>query len=99
MTARKIKGQHHTGRRFLRVPLSLCSFVPSCLRGPQSFLQNKANVKMGKINISTAILTAYANKRRTINNEHYSKQTQSNPISYDQSQVKAKSKPISKWVI
>jgi len=35
---------------------------------------------MGNINISTAKTKAYANKQRTINNEHYSKQTQSNPI-------------------
>ena len=36
---------------------------------------------MGNINISTARTKAYANEQRTINNEHYSKQTQSNPIS------------------
>ena len=29
----KIKGQHHTGRRFLRFPLSVCLFVPLCLSG------------------------------------------------------------------
>jgi ABC-type antimicrobial peptide transport system permease subunit len=44
-------------------------------------LQNKANFKMGNINISTARTKAYANEQRTMNNEHYSKQTQSNPIS------------------
>jgi hypothetical protein len=42
--------------------------------------QNKPNVKIGNINISTATLKAYANKQRTMNNEHCSKQTQSNPI-------------------
>jgi hypothetical protein len=35
---------------------------------------------MGKMTISTATLKAYANKQRTMNNERYSKQTQSNPI-------------------
>jgi hypothetical protein len=45
------------------------------------FLQNKANFKMGNINISTAITKAYAKEQRTMNNERYSKQTQSNPIS------------------
>ena len=44
-------------------------------------MQNKANFKMGNINISTARTKAYANKQRTMSNEHYSKQTQSNPIS------------------
>jgi len=42
--------------------------------------QNKANVKMGNINISTATIKAYANEQRTMNNERHSKQTQSNPI-------------------
>jgi hypothetical protein len=55
-------------------------------------MQNKANVKMGKMTISTATIKAYANKQRAMNNEHYSKQTQSNPISNDQSQIKAKFK-------
>ena len=36
---------------------------------------------MGNMTISTAILKAYANEQRAINNERYSKQTQSNPIS------------------
>ena len=44
-------------------------------------MQNKANVKMGKMAISTARTKAYANKQRTMNNERYSKQTQSKPIS------------------
>jgi hypothetical protein len=44
-------------------------------------LQNKANVKMGNINISAARTKAYAKEQRTMNNEHYQKQTQSNPIS------------------
>jgi len=43
-------------------------------------LQNKPNFKMGNINISTARTKAYANKQRTMSNERYSKQTQSNPI-------------------
>jgi len=44
------------------------------------FLQNKANFKMGNINISTVRTKAYANEQRTMNNERYPKQTQSNPI-------------------
>jgi hypothetical protein len=44
-------------------------------------MQNKANVKMGKMTISIATIKAYANEQRTMNNEPYSKQTQSKPIS------------------
>jgi hypothetical protein len=43
-------------------------------------MQNKPNVKMGKIAISAAILKAYVNEQRTMSNERHSKQTQSNPI-------------------
>ena len=35
---------------------------------------------MGNINITTARTKAYANEQRTMSTEHYSKQTQSNPI-------------------
>jgi len=44
------------------------------------FLQNKANVKIGKMNISIAKLKDYDKKQRTTNNECYSKQTQTKPI-------------------
>ena len=44
------------------------------------FLQNKANFKIGKMNISTVITKAYANEQPTTNNEHDSKQTQSAPL-------------------
>ena len=47
-------------------------------------MQNKANVKMGKMTISTARTKAYAKEQRTMNNERYSKQTQSKPISNTQ---------------
>jgi hypothetical protein len=57
------------------------SFVPSCLSGYKSIMQNKPNFKMGNINISTAIIKPYANKQRTMNNQLYSKQTQTKPIS------------------
>jgi len=57
-------------------PLQLSSVL---YKSPHS-AQNKPNVKMGNINISTAIVKAYANKQRTMNNERCSKQTQSNPI-------------------
>jgi hypothetical protein len=43
-------------------------------------MQNKPNVKMGNINVSTARTKAYAKEQRPMNNEHYPKQTQSNPI-------------------
>ena len=42
--------------------------------------QNKPNVKMGKMTISPATTKPYLNEQRTINNERYPKQTQSNPI-------------------
>jgi len=45
---------------------------------------NEPNVKIGKMKISTKISTeivrVYANQQRTMNNERYPKQTQSNPI-------------------
>jgi len=43
-------------------------------------MQNKANVKIGKMNISTATAKEYDKKQRTINNERYSKQSQTKPI-------------------
>jgi hypothetical protein len=52
------------------------SLVPSCLSGYESIMQNKPNFKMGNINISTARTKAYAKEQRTMNNEHYSKQSQ-----------------------
>jgi len=61
-------------------PLSVCLFMPSCLSGYKSIMQNKANFKMGNINISIAKTKAYANEQRTMNNERYPKQTQTNPI-------------------
>ena len=62
------------------MPLCLVLFSPSCLRGHQSIMQNKANFKMGKMTISTVTTKCYANEQRTMNNERYSKQTQSKPI-------------------
>jgi hypothetical protein len=44
-------------------------------------MQNKANFKMGNMTISTATPKAYANEQRTMSNERYSKQSQTNPIS------------------
>jgi len=55
-------------------------FVPSCLSGYESIMQNKANFTMGNINISTARTKAYAKEQRTMNTKRYPKQTQSNPI-------------------
>ena len=54
--------------------------MSSALYKSTCFLQNKANVKMGNINISAARTKGYAKEQRTISNERYSKQTQSNPI-------------------
>jgi hypothetical protein len=45
------------------------------------FMQNKANVKIGKMNIRISIIKDYDKEQRTINNERYSKQTQTKPIS------------------
>jgi len=42
-------------------------------------MQNKANVKIGKMNTSIATIKDYDNEQRTINNERYSKQTQFKP--------------------
>jgi hypothetical protein len=44
-------------------------------------MQNKPNFKMGKMNISTAVVKPYAKEQRTMNNERYPKQTQTKPIS------------------
>jgi hypothetical protein len=42
-------------------------------------MQNKAKVKIGKMNISIATIKDYDNEQRTINNKRYSKQTQFKP--------------------
>jgi len=52
----------------------------SSIKYPALFMQNKPNFKMGNIDISTASTKSYANEQRTINNERYSKQTQTKPI-------------------
>jgi hypothetical protein len=44
-------------------------------------MQNKANVKIGKMNISLSAIKDYNNEQRKISNEHYSKQSQTKPIS------------------
>jgi len=41
---------------------------------------NKADLKRAKMNISIATIKDYDNEQRTINNERYSKQTQSKPV-------------------
>jgi hypothetical protein len=45
------------------------------------FMQNKPNVKIGKMNISVARIRLYDNQQRTINNEWRSKQSQFKPNS------------------
>ena len=62
---------HLTNVQLLCVLCDLCGLKP--------FLQNKPNVKMGKMTISIATIKAYANKQRTMNNERYSKQSQFKP--------------------
>jgi hypothetical protein len=58
--------------------LLLCVLCELC--GCNSIMQNKANVKMGNINISTVTTKCYVNEQRTMNHERHSEQTQSNPI-------------------
>jgi len=43
------------------------------------FMQNKPNVKIGKMTISPAKTRPYLNEQQTTNNERCSKQTQTNP--------------------
>ena len=45
------------------------------------FMQNKANVKIGKMSISIARIKDYDKKQRRISSKRYSKQTQTKPIS------------------
>jgi hypothetical protein len=56
-------------------------------------MQNKANVKIGKMNISAAIIKDYDKKQPRINDKRYSKQTQTNPILPAPKEVKQKSEP------
>ena len=100
IVCRTQKKEHgHTGTRFLKSPLLLGFFVPRWLCGSESIMQNKPNVKIGKINISTAIIKAYAKKQRTMTNERYPKQTQSKPISNSQTlQCCEKSHPTGLYV-
>jgi len=44
-------------------------------------MQNKANVKIDKMDISKATIRTYDNEQRTINNVRLPKQTQTKPIS------------------
>jgi len=80
MPDRKIKRQRHPAKSFSKSPLSVYFLAPSCLSGYKSIMQNKPNFKIGKIDISTATVKAYANEQRTMSNQRYPKQTQSNPI-------------------
>jgi len=61
-------------------------------------MQNKPKVKIGKMNLSIAIIRDYDNEQRTISNELSSKQTQTNPIQTqfkpNQTQNKPDSNPI-----
>jgi hypothetical protein len=69
------------------IPSCFRAFLPnvralqlsSALYKSPLFMQNKPNVKIGKMTISTVATKPYPNEQRTINNEHYSKQTQTNP--------------------
>jgi len=50
------------------------------------FMQNKPNVKIGKMTISPAKTRPYLNEQQTTNNERCSKQTQTNPNKPKQTQ-------------
>jgi len=56
------------------------SLVPSCLGGYKSIMQNKANVKMGNINISIAKTKAYANESASGGNNEQRTISKTNPI-------------------
>jgi hypothetical protein len=62
-------------------PASSIEYQESSIKYQESSIiaQNKANVKMGKMTISPATTKPYLNEPQTMNNERYSKQTQSNP--------------------
>ena len=72
-------------------PASSIEYPASSIEYQKSSIiaQNKPNFKMGKMTISPATTKSYLNEQQTMNNEPHSKQTQSNPISNDQSQIKA----------
>jgi len=60
---------------------TVLSTIVESIRQINLFMQNKANVKIGKININIATIKEYNNKQRKIyplgvNNERHSKQTQ-----------------------
>jgi len=58
------------------------------------FLQNKANFKIGKMSASIATIKDYDKKQRTINNERYSKQSQSKPILHQADKIALKIYPF-----
>ena len=72
----EIKGQPHTAGRFLRFPLLLGPFVPQCLCGHESIMQNKPNSFEDRNNATCFTTRVYANKRPP---PHSKKQSQSNP--------------------
>jgi hypothetical protein len=63
-----------------QLPPAVALHVSRLLYKSASFLQNKANVKIGKMAVSPATTRPYLDEQQTTNNERYSKQTQSNPI-------------------
>jgi len=79
-------------------------FVPQCLCGYQSIMQNKPNFRNAQIVVNLVKTRNYNNEQRTMN---YSKQTQSNPIYGEQTRPKCSRRgrttcselvePISKW--
>ena len=62
------------------VPIRHSTIVENPLQiGP--LMQNKAKVKIGKMNTSIVTIKDYGSKQRTISHERCSKQTQTKPIS------------------
>jgi len=51
-----------TCKRFLRFVLSLCSFVPQCLCGYESIMQNKANFRNDKMKTTFLLTKDYENE-------------------------------------
>ena len=58
-----------TCKRFLRFALSLCSFVPQCLCGYESIMQNKPNLQDSQMVVNLAKTSNYNNEQRTMNYE------------------------------
>jgi len=68
--------ENRTYKRFLRFALSLCSFVPQCLCGYESIMQNKANLLDTQMSVSSVKTKYYENKRLCSRGKNKPNQTQ-----------------------